>query len=56
MMIPWNNVAQQKHGGDVMEMMKRAVITGKKTMGIVDSPMPQPKEDWVLIKVRAIPL
>lgn len=39
-----------------MEMMKRAVITGKKAMGIVDSPIPQPKEDWVLVKVRAIPL
>jgi L-iditol 2-dehydrogenase len=39
-----------------MEMMKRAVITGKKVAELVESPIPQPKEDWVLVKVRAIPL
>lgn len=39
-----------------MEMMKRAIITGIKTMGLVDVPIPHPKEDWVLVKVRAIPL
>jgi L-iditol 2-dehydrogenase len=39
-----------------METMKRAVITGVKQAGLVDVPMPQPKEDWVLVKVHAVPL
>lgn len=39
-----------------MNMMKRAVITGKKNMELVEMPIPQPKEDWVLVKVHAIPL
>ncbi|MHB1357805.1 MAG: zinc-dependent alcohol dehydrogenase [Anaerolineae bacterium] len=36
--------------------MKRAVITGVKQAGLVDVPVPQPKADWVLVKVHAIPL
>ena len=39
-----------------MEMMKRAAITGKKQAGLVDAPIPEPKEDWVLVKVHAVPL
>ena len=37
-------------------MMKRAVITGEKKMELMDIPVPTPREDWVLVKVRAIPL
>ena len=36
--------------------MKKAVILGERQGGIVDVPMLQPKEDWVLVKVRAIPM
>lgn len=39
-----------------MGMMKRAVIAGKKTTTLKDIPIPEPREDWVLVKVRAIPL
>ena len=39
-----------------MNMMKRAVITGIKQMDLVEIPIPTPKEDWVLVKVMAIPL
>ena len=39
-----------------MEMMKRAVITGEKNMELTELPIPEPREDWVLVKVRAIPL
>ena len=39
-----------------MQMMKRAVITGKKKMELIDMPIPEPREDWVLVKVRAIPM
>lgn len=39
-----------------METMKRAVITGVKQAALVDAPIPEPKEDWVLVKVHAVPL
>jgi threonine dehydrogenase-like Zn-dependent dehydrogenase len=39
-----------------METMKRAVITGQKQAVIVDAAMPEPKEDWVVVKVHAVPL
>jgi threonine dehydrogenase-like Zn-dependent dehydrogenase len=41
---------------DSVKTMKRAVVTGVKTISIVDYKMPEPKEDWVLVKVHAIPL
>ena len=39
-----------------METMKRAAITGIKQTTLLDSPIPAPKEDWVLVKVHAVPL
>ena len=33
--------------------MKKAVILGERRAGLVDVPDPQPKDDWVLVKVRA---
>ena len=39
-----------------MGTMKRAAITGVKQSALVDAPMPTPKEDWVLVKVHAVPL
>lgn len=39
-----------------METMKRAVITGVKTVELVDTNMPALRDDWVLVKVHAIPL
>ena len=39
-----------------METMKRAAITGVKQTKLLDTPMPEPKEDWVLVKVHAVPL
>jgi L-iditol 2-dehydrogenase len=39
-----------------MEPMKRAAITGIKQAQLLDSPIPEPKEDWVLVKVHAVPL
>ena len=39
-----------------MDMMKRFVISGIKETKIIDTPIPKPKEDWVLVKVHAIPL
>jgi len=39
-----------------MNMMKRAVITGKKQTALQDVPIPEPKEDWVLVKVHAVPV
>ena len=39
-----------------MDTMKRAVVSGVKTMNLVDCKIPVPKDDWVLVKVRAIPL
>lgn len=39
-----------------MRTMKRAAIIGKKQSGLLDTPIPEPKEDWVLVKVHAVPL
>ena len=39
-----------------MQTMKRAVISGVKQTMLVDTPIPEPKEDWVLVKVHAVPL
>jgi threonine dehydrogenase-like Zn-dependent dehydrogenase len=33
--------------------MKKAVIFGVRQAGLIDVPDPQPKEDWVLVKVHA---
>jgi len=41
--------------GDV-KTMKRAIVSGVKTMSLVDCKIPEPVDDWVLVKVRAIPL
>jgi len=37
-------------------MMKKAVILGKRKAGLIDVPVPEPKEDWVLVKVHAAPM
>jgi L-iditol 2-dehydrogenase len=39
-----------------METMKRFVITGQKQAELQDTPIPEPKEDWALVKVHAVPL
>jgi threonine dehydrogenase-like Zn-dependent dehydrogenase len=39
-----------------METMKRAAITGIKQARLLDAAIPEPKEDWVLVKVHALPL
>jgi len=39
-----------------METMKRAAITGVKQTLLLETPIPEPKEDWVLVKVHAVPL
>ena len=39
-----------------MTTMKRAAITGAKTTLLLDTPIPRPKEDWVLVKILAVPL
>ena len=39
-----------------METMKRVVITGLKQTMLLETPIPEPKEDWVLVKVHAVPL
>jgi threonine dehydrogenase-like Zn-dependent dehydrogenase len=36
--------------------MKKAVILGNRQAGLVDVPDPQPKEDWVVVKVHAAPM
>lgn len=36
--------------------MKKAVILGERQAGLVEVPDPQPKEDWVLVKVHAAPM
>ena len=40
--------------GDVM--MKKVVILGERKAGLVEVPDPQPKEDWVVVKVHAAPI
>ncbi|HEX28571.1 TPA: alcohol dehydrogenase, partial [Candidatus Poribacteria bacterium] len=37
-------------------MMKKAVILGERRAGLIEVPDPQPKEDWVLVKVHAAPM
>ena len=39
-----------------METMQRAAITGIKQTRLLDSAIPEPKEDWALVKVQAVPL
>lgn len=36
--------------------MKRAVIRGKSQGGVVETEVPRPVEDWVLVKIHAAPL
>lgn len=36
--------------------MKKVVILGKHKVGLVEVPDPEPKEDWVLVKVQAAPM
>jgi len=36
--------------------MKKAVITGPRQAALVEVPDPQPKDDWVVVKVHAAPL
>jgi len=36
--------------------MKKAVIFGETRAGLVDVPDPQPKGDWVVVKVHAVPM
>ena len=39
-----------------MDTMKKAIIVGERQAGIVDVPIPKPKEDWVLVKVHVTPM
>jgi L-iditol 2-dehydrogenase len=39
-----------------MKMMKRAAIIGIKQTSLLDTAIPEPKEDWALVKVHAVPL
>ena len=36
--------------------MKKAVILGERLAAAIDAPDPQPKEDWVLVKVHSVPM
>lgn len=36
--------------------MYKAVITGERRAQLVETPVPQPKEDWALVKVHAAPM
>lgn len=36
--------------------MKKAVITGQRQAGLVDTPEPQPVENWVVVKIHAAPM
>lgn len=36
--------------------MKKAVILGERRAALVEVPEPQPKEDWVVVKVHAAPM
>lgn len=36
--------------------MKQAIITGEREAGITIVPTPQPKEDWVLVKIHSAPM
>ncbi len=39
-----------------MDTMQRAAITGVQQTQLLNTPIPEPKEDWVLVKVHAVPL
>jgi L-iditol 2-dehydrogenase len=39
-----------------MDTMKKAVILGECQAGIIDVPIPEPREDWVLVKVHVAPM
>ncbi|MBN2048109.1 MAG: alcohol dehydrogenase catalytic domain-containing protein, partial [Anaerolineaceae bacterium] len=39
-----------------MKTMKRAVISGVRQAVLEDAAAPEPKDDWVLVKVHAVPL
>ena len=36
--------------------MKKAVIVAKHKAGLVEVPDPEPKEEWVLVKVQGTPM
>jgi L-iditol 2-dehydrogenase len=36
--------------------MKKAVIVGERRASVVEVPDPQPKEDWVVVKIHATPM
>jgi len=36
--------------------MKKAIITGERQAELVDVPDPQPRDDWVVVKVHAAPM
>ncbi|MFP4055400.1 MAG: zinc-dependent alcohol dehydrogenase [Candidatus Brocadiia bacterium] len=36
--------------------MKKAVISGERQARLVDVPTPEPKDDWALVKVHAVPM
>jgi len=37
-------------------MMRKAVILGERKAGLVEMPIPKPKEDWVLVRMQVIPM
>jgi L-iditol 2-dehydrogenase len=37
-------------------IMKKAVVLGERQAALVDMPIPQPRADWVLVKMRAVPM
>lgn len=39
-----------------MHTMKKAVIVGERKAAVIEVPMPEPKEDWVLVKIHAAPM
>ena len=36
--------------------MKIVTITGERRAELIDAPDPQPKEDWVVVKIHAAPM
>ncbi|MHB1295493.1 MAG: zinc-dependent alcohol dehydrogenase [Anaerolineae bacterium] len=36
--------------------MKKAAILGERQAALIDAPVPQPKENWVVVKVHAAPM
>ena len=37
-------------------MMRKAVILGERKAGLVEMPIPKPKEDWVLVRMHVVPM